>query len=83
MFQERKTKHFLHFFLFVITGGLWLPVWFLCWWLNARHNDKMHAQFRDLVASTRQPVNVTVHQSISGQPQQMPAANPQAPGVQP
>lgn len=80
MFQERKTRHLLHFFLFVITGGLWLPVWFLCWFLNTRANDKMHTQFRELLASARQPVNVTVNQSV-GQPQQMPAADANVPGV--
>jgi len=76
MFTERKTKHLFHFVMFVITGGLWLPVWFLCWWANARHNDRMQAHFRELVAATRAPVNVTVTQTTGGPASQSGKALP-------
>lgn len=67
----RNTWHLLHFLLFLFTAGLWLPVWVLRAWLNARHNERV-------LASMRQPVNVTVNNTQS---QVTPTGNPYAGAV--
>jgi hypothetical protein len=39
--RKTKTSHVLHFFLSLITLGLWLPVWLLVGILNSIGNDRI------------------------------------------
>jgi hypothetical protein len=37
--RKSKTSHLLHFFLSLITLGLWLPIWLLVGIMNGIQND--------------------------------------------
>jgi hypothetical protein len=40
--EYKKTSHFVHFVLTIVTGGLWLLVWLFCGLSNAQHNSKVN-----------------------------------------
>ncbi len=42
--QKKQTNHILHLLLSIVTGGLWLIVWFVVADGNRRHNRQIDAQ---------------------------------------
>lgn len=44
----KKTKHWLHIILALLTGGLWLAVYVICLVLTREHNIGYRAGKRDL-----------------------------------
>jgi len=42
--QKKRTNHILHLLLSVVTGGVWLIVWFFVADSNRRHNRQIDAQ---------------------------------------
>jgi len=44
--QLRKTWHFLHFLLTILTGGLWLLVWVWRSLANSQHNRHVEHDLR-------------------------------------
>ena len=42
--QKKQTNHILHLLLSVVTGGVWLIVWFFVADSNRRHNRQVDAQ---------------------------------------
>lgn len=49
--QYKKTAHVLHFILTLLTGGLWILPWVVCWAVNANHNSRVDQSMLILMAS--------------------------------
>jgi len=47
--QKKKTNHILHVIMTVLTGGLWLIVWFFVASSNQGHNKKLDKQINQIM----------------------------------
>lgn len=46
--RKKKTMHILHLILSVLTGGVWLLVWWICALSNSWENHKIDKQIEKL-----------------------------------
>lgn len=44
--QYKKTSHFTHLILTLLTGGLWIVIWILCWFMNNSHNSRVDLAYQ-------------------------------------
>ena len=48
--QYKQTLHLVHFVLFVMTFGLWTPVWIIATVMTASHNNAQRRWYIDACA---------------------------------
>lgn len=70
------TNHLLHFVLFLVTFGLWSPIWFLVWLVN--HNRTVAKQvWVDVPAQPQYQQGVYRQQNWQNPPAPLPQAWPE------
>lgn len=53
--QYKKTSHFLHLILTLLTGGFWIIIWAIIWATNSNHNSRVDLHMAGISRGARNP----------------------------